>query len=78
MNDKPTAHELDTQWLNDKGHTHIDPDTFSCRVTRFVIDGGMPEEQARPHVVELMNREAASALQNARSLRLLGSEAATK
>jgi hypothetical protein len=62
MNDKPTAHELDTQWLLDNGHTQIDPDKLSCRVTRFVIDGGMPEEQARPHVVELMDKEAAEEL----------------
>jgi DNA (cytosine-5)-methyltransferase 1 len=61
MNDKPTAHELDTQWLLDNGYAH-DPDVFSCRVTRFVIDGFWEEEAARKHVVELLDQEAAEAL----------------
>jgi hypothetical protein len=59
MSNESSAFEQDTQWLLDNGHQHIDAEKFSCRVTRFVIDGGLPEEQARPHVVELMNREAA-------------------
>jgi hypothetical protein len=61
MNDKPTAHELDTQWLLDKGYAH-DPDVFSFRVTRFVIDGGWKEEDARKHVIKLLSQEAAEAL----------------
>jgi hypothetical protein len=65
MNDKPAAHELDTQWLIDNGHTHIDPDVFSCRVTRFVIDGGWEEESARKHVIKLLDQEAAEALKTA-------------
>jgi hypothetical protein len=65
MNDKPTAHELDTQWPLDNGHLHIDPDTFSCRVTRLVIDGGWEEDAARKHVIKLLDQEAAEALKTA-------------
>jgi hypothetical protein len=62
MSQDLTAHELDTQWLLDNGYSHIDPDTFSCRVTRFVVDGGWEEEDARKHVIKLLDQEAAEAL----------------